>query len=56
MSKVLGPCTSSSVTEASDTGSIDSETSLEIVKSVRGMLNSGMSLNCTVDVNVNSEK
>ena len=51
MSKVLGPCrpcTSSSVTEASDTGSKDSETQIKIVNSVRGMLNSGMSLNCTV--------
>ena len=46
MSKVLGPCKSSSVTEAIDTGSIDSETRLEIVNSVRVMLNSGMSLNC----------
>ena len=56
MSKVLGPCKSSSVTEASDTCCIDSETPLEIVNSVRGMLNSGMTLNCTVNVNVNSEK
>lgn len=44
MSKILGPCTSSGVTEASDTGSIDSETQSEIVNNgVRGMLNSGMS-------------
>ena len=45
MSKVLGPCTSSSVTEASDTSSVDSETLFEVVNSVRGMLNSGMTLN-----------
>ena len=56
MSKILEPCTHSSVTEATNTGSIDSETPLEIVSSVRGMLNSGMSLNCNVNVNVNSEK
>ena len=56
MSKVLGPCKSSSVTEASDTCSIDSETRLEIVNSVRGMLNSGMTLNCTVNIISNSEK
>ena len=48
MSKVLGSCTSSSVTEASDTASIDSELQLEIVNSVRGMLNSGMSLKYNV--------
>ena len=57
MSKILGPCTSSGVTEASGTGGIDSETQSEIVNNgVRGMLNSGMSLNCTVNVNVNSEQ
>ena len=57
MLKILGPCTSSGVTEASDTGGIDSETQSEIVNnSVRGMLNSGMSLNCTVNVNLNSEQ
>jgi len=51
VSKILGPCTSS------DTGGIDSETQSEIVNNgVRGMLNSGMSLNCTVNVNVNSEQ
>ena len=54
MSKALGPSTSSSVTEASDTGSIDSETQLEIVNSVRGMLNSGMSLNCNVRLKIRS--
>lgn len=57
MSKILGPCTYSDVTEASDSGSIDSETQSEIVNNgVRGMLNPGMSLNCTVNVNVNSEQ
>ena len=55
MSKALGPSTSSSVTEASDTGSIDSETQLEI-NSVRGMLNSGMSLNCNVRLKIRSIK
>ena len=55
MSKIVGPCTSSGVTEASDTGGIDSETQSEIVNNgVRGMLNSGIRLNCTVNVNVNS--
>ena len=57
MSKILAPCTSSGVTEASDTGGIDSETQSEIVNNgVRGMLNSGIRLNCTVNVNVNSEQ
>ena len=57
MSKIRGPCTYSGVTEASDTGGIDPETQSAIVNNgVRGMLNSGMSLNCTVNVNVNSER
>lgn len=57
MSKIRGPCTYSGVTEASDSGGIDSETQSEIVNNgVRGMLNSGMSLICTVNVNVNSEQ
>ena len=49
MLKVLGPCTSNSVTEASDTCRIDSESQLDFVNSVLVMLNSGMSLNCTVN-------
>jgi len=57
VSKILGPCTSSGVTEASDSGGIDSETQSDIVNNgVQGMLNSGMSLNCTLNVNVNSEQ
>ena len=49
------PCTSSSVTEASGSGSTVSETP-EIVNSARGMFNSGTFLNCTVNVNVNSKQ
>ena len=52
VSKLLGPCTSSSVTETTSTSS----ELLEGESSVRGMLdqlNSGMSLNCNVNVNVN---
>ena len=52
MSKLLGPCTSRSVTEAT---SISSEL-LECESSVRGILNelnSGKFLNCNVNVNVN---
>ena len=55
VSNLLGPCTSSSVTEASGSGSTVSET-LEIVNSARGMFNSGTFLNCTVNVNVNSKQ
>ena len=56
VSNLLGPCTSSSVTEASGTGSTVSET-LEIIKnSAREMFNSGTFLNCTVNVNVNSKQ
>ena len=55
MSNLLGPCTSSSVTEASGTGSTVSET-LEIVNSARGMFNSGTFFNGKVNVNVNSKQ
>ena len=50
VSKLLGPCTSSSVTETTSTSS----ELLEGEGSVRGMLdqlNSGMFLNCNVSVN-----
>ena len=55
VSNLFGPCTSSSVTEASGSGSTVSET-LEIVNSARGMFNSGTFLNCTVNVNANSKQ
>ena len=55
VSNLLGPCTSSSVTEASGSGSTVSET-LEIVNSARGMFNSGTFLNCTVNVNVHRKQ
>ena len=49
------PCTSSSVTEASGSGSTVSKT-LEIVISAHGMFNLGTFLNCTVNVNGNSKQ
>ena len=55
VSKLLGPCTSSSVTE---TTSISSEL-LEGEGSVRGMLDqlkSGMFLNCNVSVDFNCKE
>ena len=55
VSKLLGPCTSSSATETTSTSS----ELLEGESSVRGMLdqlNSGMFLNCNVNVNVNCKE
>ena len=55
VSKLLGPCTSTSVTETTSTSS----ELLEGESSVRGMLdqlNSGMFLNCNVNVNVNCKE
>ena len=55
VSKLLGPCTSSSVTETTSTSS----ELLEGEGSVRGMLdqlNSGMFLNCNVSVNFNCKE
>ena len=55
VSKLLGLCTSSSVTETTSTSS----ELLEGESSVRGMLdqlNSGMFLNCNVNVDFNCEE
>ena len=55
MSKLLGPCTSSGVTETTSTSS----ELLEGESGVRGMLNqlnSGIFLSCNVNVNVNCKE
>ena len=55
VSKLLGLCTSSSVTETTSTRSelLEGESS---VRGVLDQLNSGMFLNCNVNVNVNCKE
>ena len=55
VSKLLGLCTSSSVTETTSTSSelLEGESS---VRGILDQLNSGMFLNCNVNVNVNCKE